>query len=132
MIRFRKEDGEMTIGRQRVINHLSNLEDGEYSLKTEEWKEKRRLRQNNLYWKWIQILAEYHGYDKNSMHEVFLDKFAPIKTVENLEGKPIQKKIRSSEMNVKQMSRYMSNVDRHAADFGVSLPRPEKELLNTN
>ena len=129
MIRFRKENGKITIGRQRVFNHLKGLPDGDFSLDTDEWKEKRRLRQNNLMWKWIEILADYHGYDKNSMYDVFIEQWAPIKTIEGLDGKPIQKKITTSKMTVEQMTRFMSNIDRHAAEFGVQLPRPEEELL---
>jgi len=120
------KDGKVTIGSEQLKGAIRNLSNGEYAVEISEWKDDRSLRQNALYWKWLGIIGNEIGYHKNEMHEIFLEKFAPIKTMRNLEGKPVQKPTRTSEMKVEQMSDYMTAIDRFAAqELNINLPRPE-------
>jgi len=121
------KDSKIIIGSPELRNVIRGLSDGEYAVQISKWKDDRSLRQNALYWKWLSIIGNDLGYHKNELHETFLDKFAPIKTIRNLEGKPVQKPTRSSEMSVEQMSDYMSQIDQLAAtQLNMNLPRPEK------
>ena len=103
---------------------VRNCKDGDYALSIEKWS--RTIEQNKLYWKWLGIIGDELGYHKNEIHEVFLDMFSQIKTIRNLEGKPIQKRVRSSEMNVKQMSEYMDQIQQFASENSIILPQPDE------
>lgn len=120
---------DRAIGRKRLTHILDNLDEGDWEVTVKEWKDKRSLRQNNLYWQWVTICAEERGYSKDGMHEAFLMAFAPKKTVEKLDGSKEEKPVRTSEMNTKQMSDYMRLVDREAAENGTVLPRPKEDDL---
>lgn len=127
--RFDIENDIMTVGRQTLANAIRSLENGQYGWKIDKWKDSRSLQQNALYWKWITIIGDEFGYWKNEMHEAFLQAFAPTKTFRDLNGKAVQKKIRSSEMNTQQMTTYLNQIDMFAAENNIQLPHTEPELL---
>ena len=117
-------DGDIISGRHGVRDMVRNCKDGDYALSITKWD--RTLEQNRLYWKWLGVIGDELGYHKNEIHEVFLDMFSQIKTIRNLEGKPIQKRVRSSEMNVKQMSEYMDQIQQFASENSIILPQPDE------
>jgi len=113
-------EGGKVIGGGAMKSYLPTLKDGDYAFEIKRWT--RTVEQNNLYWKWLEIIGNDLGYFKNEMHEVFLDMFAPTMTFADLNGKPKQRKVRSSEMTVKQMNEYMNQVEVFAAEHGIALP----------
>lgn len=119
------QNSRITIGSDELKDVIRSLQDGEYAVEISEWKDKRRLRANNLYWKWLTVIGSDLGYHKNELHETFLDMFAPIKTIRDLNGKPVQKPVRTSEMTIEQMNAYMNEIDQKAAELGIILPQPE-------
>ena len=123
--KLKKEDGEFTFGIPRLKKILQQLSSGEWMIKIEEYKNDRTLRQNSYYWKVLSIIGEELGYYKNELHEVFLDQFAPIQTIRNLEGKPIQKPVRTSQMTVEQMTAYIEQIIQFAAENNIVIPNPE-------
>lgn len=122
------DDGRR-IGAKRLYHILSNLDEGEWEVTVEKWKDSRSLRQNNLYWKWLTIIGNELGYYKDEIHELFIEEFADIYTIRDLDGKPKQKRYRTSKMNVQQMSRYMNRIEQFAAEYSIQLPHPEDDLL---
>ena len=124
-IKVKIKDGRIVTGRHEAQDLIASKPDGDYALSVVKWD--RTLEQNALYWKWLEIIGNDLGYRKEELHEVMLDEFAPIKTVRNLEGKPVQKRVRSSEMNVTQMREYMEAIDQFAAEHNIILPRPEEQ-----
>ena len=117
--RVRIENGKM-IGGGAIKSYLPTLKEGDYALEIKSWT--RSIEQNNLYWKWITIIGNELGYFKNEMHEIFLDMFAPTLTFADLNNKPKQRKVRSSEMTVKQMTAYLEQIEVFAAEQGIVLP----------
>jgi len=97
----------------------------EVEVSVKEWKNSRSLQQNRLYWEWLTIIGNEIGYTKEELHEVLLHEFAPVVTYTGLNGKPIQKRVRTSAMNTKQMAEYLDAIDRFAAEQSISLPQPE-------
>jgi hypothetical protein len=73
----------------------------------------------------LTIIGDELGYTSQELHEIMLDMFAPIMTYRDLNNKPKQRKIRSSEMSTKEMSEYMNHIDRFAAEQSIILPQPE-------
>ena len=121
LMRFKvRIEGGKVIGGGAMKSYLPTLKDGDYAFEIKRWT--RTVEQNNLYWKWLEIIGNDLGYFKNEMHEVFLDMFAPTMTFADLNGKPKQRKVRSSEMTVKQMNEYMNQVEVFASEQGIALP----------
>ena len=117
------EQGNITIGRFDLRDKIAKCKDGYYKITIKEWN--RTIEQNNLMWSWLTIIGDDLGYTKNEVHEIMLDMFAPIMTYRDLNNKPKQRKIRSSEMSVKEMSEYMNHIDRFAAEQSIILLQPE-------
>lgn len=111
---------------RHMIEHLSN---GDYAISVSEWKDSRSLNQNALYWKWLQIIGDDLGYHKDELHEEFIEAFSDIYTIKGLDGKPKQKRVRTSKMNVQQMSTYMDRIQQFAAEQNITLPQPEPEFV---
>lgn len=122
-------EGKVVIGKENVRDLVRSKKDGYYNLKIEKWEDSRSLQQNRLYWQWLTIIGEELGYTKSEMHEVMLDQFAPKLTFRGLDGKPKQRKIRTSEMTIKQMHEYMDTLDRWSAEMSIILPQPDDELI---
>jgi len=123
--KIKVDDGNITIGYEQLGSMFRKLEDGTYAVTVSDWKDDRSLRQNRYYWKCITIIGNDLGYHKNEMHETFLDAFSPIKTIRNLQGKPIQKPVRTSEMSVEQMTAYIEQIIQFASEQNIKLPNPE-------
>jgi len=84
----------------------------------------RSVQQNNLYWKWLGVIASDTGNSVDGLHEVFKQKFlAP--TVVDLKGE-ITKVYTTKKLKVKEMSEYMEQVSALAGEYGIFLPIPEE------
>lgn len=103
-------------------DYLTSLPDGSYTLTVQKAKESRSLEQNKLYWKWIGIISEDLGYYPEELHEAFIDQFAPVYTTRDLDGKPKQKRTRTSKMSVEQMGKYMDRISHFCAEHSIRLP----------
>lgn len=113
-----------------------------------EYKRDRSLEQNALYWKWLTVIGNELGEDKNELHEMFKDKFLVsiferdnpeyaemIKSLRNVyrhgmkaEALALRKQVvaltSTTSCNVAQMTEYMDSILRHAAGLNIVLPVP--------
>lgn len=109
----------------------------------------RSKEQNALYWKWLTIIGNELGETKEDIHERYKDKFLvniyerdnpeyaemiqALRTVwqqgMKKEAVSLRQKIvaltSTTTATVKQMSEYMENIERDAADLAIMLPHPE-------
>ena len=90
---------------------------------------KRTLPQNNLLWKWYEIIGNETGNDKQDLHDFFRERFLPWEEIDVL-GK--KKKVLTNTSDPKfttdKMSAYMTNIERFAAtELGMMLPHPEDD-----
>ena len=119
-----------------------------------EYKRNRSLEQNALYWEWLTTIGSVFGNSKAVEHERFKEMFlVPIFTRDNEdyaemiqaivnirknhmcnEATALMKEIirltSTTDANVKQMSEYMTDIDRWAAEMGIRLPVPIPEDYN--
>lgn len=107
--------------------NLPNYEGLEGVLKIKKKWNKRSLNQNSLYWKWVEIIAEYCGNTSEEMHAILRGLYAPKKEVKV--GKKIYRIPRSTTTLTKgEMASYMLDVQAEAGILGIILPTPEDYL----
>ena len=88
------------------------------------YKRNRNNDQNALYWKWITIIGNDLGYDKDEMHELLAYKFLGLEQKE-IDGRKFEQIRSTTKLSVGGMSEYMERVQRWAAEMGVRLPSLE-------
>ena len=108
-----------------IIEHLSI----EFPMKVtiEKHVKKRSLSQNALYHKWIDILGDHFGYERDEMAEELKRMFVPAQgrvTKKALDG-GIREFCTTTKLNTAEMKEYMNAIDRFAAQNNVILPHPE-------
>lgn len=119
------KDGKITVGKHDVRDMIRDAKDGYYAIVLKGWD--RTIEQNNTLWMWIDVLKNYHGYDKQGMYDALIEAYSWTYTYRNFEGKPRQKKLTTSQMTVRQMSEFMESIVQHAAEQNVKLPMPKND-----
>lgn len=131
-MKIRIENGTVTYGKHSIRDAFRKAEDGYYNLSLTEWKNSRSNQQNALFWVWMRIMGGHFGYRDQGMHDEMIDLFAPIYTTRDINtGKPKQKRLTTSRMNVKQMHEFMEQIDQFAAENSIVLPQPDDELMES-
>lgn len=114
-----------------------------------EHKKDRSADQNALYWKWLSIIGNELGESKEAVHERYKDAYLvqiyerddpdyaeminSLRTVwkQGMKTEAVQLRKRivaltsTTTATVKQMSEYMTEIERHAATLAIQLPHPE-------
>ena len=79
----------------------------------------RSTQQNRRYWKIIQELGSYLGYDEGEMHELMKYKFLSYK--QEMLGDEMVVIPSTSKLNIKEFVDYLSKVERFASTLGFNL-----------
>ena len=79
----------------------------------------RSVQQNRRYWKLIQELGSYLGYDEGEMHELMKYKFLSYK--QEMLGDEMVVIPSTSKLTIKEFVDYLSKVERFASTLGVNL-----------
>ena len=79
----------------------------------------RSTQQNRRYWKIIQELGSYLGYDEGEMHELMKYKFLSYK--QEMLGDEMVVIPSSSNLTIKEFVDYLSKVERFASTLGFNL-----------
>lgn len=88
-----------------------------------EHKSKRSLQQNALYWKWLSIIGNHIGSDKDEMHRTFAIRFlGPELFV--VDGKQYVGAKSTTKLSTKEFSEYMDMIHATAMELGLTLPQP--------
>jgi hypothetical protein len=88
-------------------------------------KEKRSLDQNALYWKWMQIIADETGNDKDDVHEYMKGFFLGMRNMD-INGVPQLIPVSSKKQSVRDMAEYMEKIQAWAAThLNITLPVPD-------
>jgi len=102
-----------------------------YRLSCVEWREKRSLSQNSLYWKWlaeinqqVPLQIEDSSIDGPELwHEVFKKYYCPVKNITNSEKSlPIQS---TKMLDVGEMTFYLNKIESFCIDRHIKLTIPE-------
>jgi hypothetical protein len=96
-----------------------------WSITVEPYRKKRTNSQNNLYWKWISIVARETGNSQDDVHDAFKDMFCPPRTVTLGDN---ERHVRSTtKLNTAEMTEYMNAVYAYVtSELGCHLSIPEE------
>lgn len=114
---------------QQVTKLLTNNRAKHYRVNICEWRDKRSLSQNALYWKWLTeidkqapLMCESTITGAEMWHEVFKHYYCKMKTVAN---KKAALNIKSTKMlDVGEMTFYLNKIENWCIDRGVILTIP--------
>ena len=100
-----------------LIQKLQNLDTRTlYEVLVREFKSSRSQDQNEYYWEMITEMANYFGYDKDTMHSLMQYEF--LTTWKEVQDKKIPVITSTTKLNVKQFNEYLENIKRWAAEYG--------------
>ena len=88
-----------------------------------EWREKRSISQNSLYWKWLaEIVKQWNVTDDPEiLHEIFKKYFCPEKVInEHITIKSTKK------LDVGEMCFYLNKIELFCIDRGYVITIPDK------
>lgn len=85
----------------------------------------RTISQNNLYHKWIDILARDQGNDHDDQGQVMMKHLIPPTHEAKKPDGTMESKWSSKKLTIPQMADYMDKLDRWAVGEGIFLPRLE-------
>lgn len=89
-----------------------------------EFKSKRSIAQNKLYWSWMGILGKEIGATKDDMHREFSIRFlGPELFV--VDGKQYVGAKSTTKLNVEEFTEFLTKVNATALTLGITLPTPE-------
>lgn len=134
----------------RILTNLAGVDEkNQMEIIIRPYKRNRSREQNSLYWKWLTVIEQETGQDRESLHEHYKGRFLArilvrddiryatmsqrVKQVRNDGMHDIADAMRSdimfmtstSVLSTKQFSEYMDCIERDVANFGITLPQPE-------
>lgn len=95
-----------------------------YEIIVRPYKKNRSVAQNRLMWDWVEVMADYCGYTKEAMHKELKVKFLGV-TEEMIAGELIREPKSTTELNTKEFTDYLREIEILAGEYGVVLPRPD-------
>lgn len=113
------KNGKLQIyGQDRFDVWLNSLENKKVVVIVERLRSKRSTSQNNLYWKYLELISAEYGDDMNSLHEYFKRKFLPP-TIKTILKKTIKLPSSTTQLNKMEFGQYL---DRICAETSVPIP----------
>lgn len=96
-----------------------------------EWREKRSLSQNNMYWAWLEEISQQcnlesdasNAKSKDLWHEILKHYYCPMKIVKNENASMHIKS--TSLLDVGEMTYYLNKIESWCLDRGIKLTIPE-------
>lgn len=93
-----------------------------------QYQDKRTRSQNNLYWRWLGVLAQElsssaAAHSKDDMHDLMRHKFLGYEDVQ-IGDELVSRLTSTTQLQKQEMSEYMQKVEAWATDMGVLLPIP--------
>lgn len=112
--------------RSRVADLISKLDLSKaWQITVEPHRARRSLNQNNLYWKWVGIIAADTGNSHDDVHEALKHEFLPPRFME-MGGKTREVRPSTTTLKIEEMSAFMNHVQAWAGTtLGIILPVPD-------
>lgn len=120
VFRGKVENGTLKIKHVQEFNKYLHSIKGEVDIIVRKRSRTRTLPQNALYWVWNTIIAEELGYMPEEIHATFKAMFLTDKT----SRLPVVRS--TATLNTAEFTEYMQNIERTAAELGITLPRPDE------
>lgn len=117
--------------RQAVKSYLDRLPEGVcYDVDITRHAAIRSNPQNNLYWKWVGIVARETGNDSDMVHKVFAGKFLGRDIVEVF-GQKVSKVRTTTKLSTEEFSTYLDQIDAFCAtELKIILPHPDDAIYD--
>ncbi len=117
---------------QTVFNSLMEglklFEGKRIKITVTDFKEKRTVRQNRLFWMYVTIIADELGYDKEEMAEIIKFKFLLTEKVIEETGEVMQYVESTTKLNKDHFRVFIDKIIRWSAEqFNIVLPLPEDQ-----
>ena len=114
---------------QEVTKVLTANQNKSYRVNIREWKEKRSLDQNSLYWKWMteisnQAIINKEKFKPEIWHEYFKKYYCP-KTIINMPAGEPSVIVSTTKLDTGKMHHYLNKIERWAQDRMFLLTIPE-------
>ena len=117
MIRYRVTSEEEL---EHVIKQIGELELSKgWEVEVKPFQFNRSIEQNKRYWKLIEELGSFLGYDVGEMHELMKYKFLSYK--QEMLGDEMVVVPSTSKLTIKEFVEYLSKVERFASELGFQL-----------
>ena len=118
-----------------ILTHLLKCRET-YRVNVKEWREKRSLSQNALYWVWLEEISQAlkpndKQHKADVWHEYFKQYFCTAKSIEMPAGKDVAVKS-TTMLDVGEMCHYMTQIHNWAAGHMLILPVPENSEYKQN
>ena len=92
-----------------------------------QYREKRSISQNNLYWLWLTCIEQETGNDRKYLHIFFAKKYLPI-TETKVFNEIIYDRTSTQDLNTLSFKHYLDKIQIYSnTDIGIELPNPEDE-----
>lgn len=96
--------------------------DGTFQVTISKLGNNRSLNQNNLYWQWLGMIAEYTGNSVDILHLYLKKKFLGVKYID-IFGSCVETISDSHNLSISDFANYMTQVQAFAAtELGIELP----------
>lgn len=90
-----------------------------------EYKKRRSISQNNLYWMWLPILGDHFGETKEEMHETIAAHFLGVTERITRHGHKIVKPISTTTLSTKEFTLYLEKIEALAHRENIKLLMPD-------
>ena len=91
----------------------------QWDIKVEEFKSNRSVAQNKRYWKLINELGSFLGYEPEEMHQMMKYKYLSYR--QEMLGDEMVVIPTTSQLTIKEFIEYCNNVERFAVSLGFTL-----------
>lgn len=121
-------NGELCYNEARLAEWVKEQKDGNYVLEIEKVKAHRSLPQNSLYHSWVRVIADDLGYSEpEEVCRALKVRLGYCHTeTDKITGGKKWTCPSTADMNVPDMSEYMTKVDIFAAsELNITLPQPD-------
>ena len=115
-----------------IVSHFSQFPDSDKAIiEIKDDKDSRSVKQNRLYWEWINVIGNELGYTKAETHILFRDKFLGYNELTTKKGATIKELKSTTKLKVGEMKDYLEQIDIFVSEYGIMLPRPEDLYLES-
>ena len=118
-------------GRQKALAEIArlDLDDKRWEITVKRDREGRTLRQNRLYFSWVQEVVDHvsdtTGYEKHEVHKFFKENFLEPGRDIQIKGLTARADVTTTTLNAAEMSAYMDSIYRWVnTEFGFALRLP--------
>ena len=101
-----------------------------WQVEVKRYRKNRSDCQNRLLWLWLGVIGDELGYHKDEMYDVVVDQCWPCGMEEVLFcEKKIVRQRKTSQLNSKEFTVFLNNIDSLSLGLGIILPKPEDVYL---